>query len=294
MKSNEISIQSEKSNISKIVESSEIKSRVQLLCLGSEQKSKFLIAQFQNLLKASQNSEGKSKLHLCTPQSLGSAFLSTVELGLTVGGPTPLAYLIPYAKGDQTYCSLQISYRGYLLLARRAGISVFAKEVIEGDFFQCEFGLTPVLKHTPHFCATASESTITHFYAVATASDGLKVFDVFSKNQMLEHREKYSAQYRGWAQRQNRGGDPPLWVKEFCAMGKKTAIKSLISHSLPLGFEENEKIKYAFDSDGRVFDETKKDKSEFLSEEWVEPDCAPEQAPGKNSDFAAMLENKKN
>lgn len=87
----------------------------------------------------------------CSQVSLFAAVRQLVDLGLEPGGARGLAYLIPFG----TTCQLIIGYKGFILLAKRAGADIEARIVYENEYngksgaFELEFGLAPKLRHRP-------------------------------------------------------------------------------------------------------------------------------------------------
>ena len=72
------------------------------------------------------------KLFSCTKESLFQAMLDLSSVGLEPDNRH--AYLIPY----KNQCTLQIGYKGLLLMLRRNGVSVDSKIVCENDSFEVE------------------------------------------------------------------------------------------------------------------------------------------------------------
>ncbi len=151
----------------------------------------------------------------CTPGSFLGCVLSAAQLGLEIGGPLAQAYLIPF----KTECTLIVSYRGMLNLARRSGMvnAIYAHEVREGDRFVYRLGLNPTLEHDPADTADRDDKPITHVYAVAKLKDGEPVFIVLTKAQV----DKYRAR--------SRGASSGPWVTDYPAMALKTAVRRLFT-----------------------------------------------------------------
>lgn len=156
-----------------------------------------------------------SDLMKCSPGSFLGCVLSAAQLGLEIGGPLAQAYLIPY----KSECTLIVSYRGMINLARRSGLvtGIYAHEVREGDRFVYRLGLNPSLEHDPADVPDREEKPITHVYAVAKVKDADPVFVVLTRAQV----EKYRARSRA-------SGSGP-WVTDFTAMALKTAVRRLFT-----------------------------------------------------------------
>jgi recombination protein RecT len=155
------------------------------------------------------------ELMKCSPGSFLGCVLSAAQLGLEIGGPLAQAYLIPY----KTECTLIVSYRGMLNLARRSGMvtAIYAHEVREGDRFVYRLGLNPSLEHDPLDAPDREDKPITHVYAVAKLKDGEPVFIVLTRAQVEKFRKRSRA-----------GGSGP-WVSDFKAMALKTAVRRLFT-----------------------------------------------------------------
>ena len=154
-------------------------------------------------------------LMMCTPASFLGCVMSAAQLGLEIGGPYAHAYLIPY----KNECTLVISYRGMIELARRSGLvsAIYAYDVREGDDFDYELGLHPSLKHTPSTDPERESKKLTHVYAVAKLKEGEPVFVVLTWAQVQTYRNRSRAKNSG------------PWVTDTAAMALKTAVRRLFT-----------------------------------------------------------------
>lgn len=141
--------------------------------------------------------------------------MSASQLGLEIGGPLAQAYLLPF----KTECTLIISYRGMMNLARRSGAvsAIYAYDVREGDKFSYRLGLNPTIDHEPSDSPDREEKPITHVYAVAKLKDGEPIFTVLTRAQVEKYRKRSKA-----------ANDGP-WVSDYTAMALKTAIRRLFT-----------------------------------------------------------------
>lgn len=155
-----------------------------------------------------------TQLASCTPASFIGAVLNAAQLGLEPNTPLGQAYLIPYAGK----CTFQLGYRGMIELARRSGqiALIKAHEVYENDEFDYELGLDPKLRHIP---AKGDRGKVVSYYAFYKTKDGDFDFEVATRQEMEEHRRKYS-----------KARNSP-WVSEFDAMAKKTLIKRVLKYA---------------------------------------------------------------
>lgn len=71
----------------------------------------------------------------CEPKGLFTAALSAGQLGLSIVPQKGEAYMVPYGKD----ANLQIGYKGWLALAKSAGLEVNTFIVYEGDDFDAEY-----------------------------------------------------------------------------------------------------------------------------------------------------------
>lgn len=150
-----------------------------------------------------------------TPASFLGCVMSAAQLGLEIGGPYAHAYLIPY----KDECTLIISYRGMIELARRSGLvtAIYAYDVREGDAFDYALGLQPTLHHVPSPDVHREDKKITHVYAVAKLKDGEPIFIVLTWAQVMKYRERSRAKNSG------------PWVSDPGAMALKTAVRRLFT-----------------------------------------------------------------
>ncbi|PIX46124.1 MAG: hypothetical protein COZ56_00195 [Armatimonadetes bacterium CG_4_8_14_3_um_filter_58_9] len=156
------------------------------------------------------------KLELCTRSSLGGAMMNIVQAGLEVGGVRQQASLVPFKNGNtnEYECVAIIGYRGLEDASYSTGevLDIHADVVKVGDDFDYELGSNQRLVHKPKSGRTAE---ITHFYAYAHLKVGGFVFVVLTKEE-VDHTKSRS-----------RAKDDGPWVTDYCAMGKKTAIRRL-------------------------------------------------------------------
>lgn len=185
----------------------------------------------------------KSKaLAECTNDSLFDAFITCIETGLYPGSG---CHLIPY-KGKATF---QLDYRGCITLACRSSVADIDAFIIyekDRDNFIYRPGEEDAVQFTPDPFSEERGEPI-GAYVVSRLKDGHKKYRVFSKNDILKHREfsqswrkdqKDKTKYSPW-QPQN---DPQL------TMWLKTAIKQAVRF-LPLDAEEINDLQRAYEAD---------------------------------------------
>lgn len=156
----------------------------------------------------------------CTPASFIGAMLQAAALGLEPNTALGQAYLIPYNnyKSGNKEAQFQIGYRGLIELAHRSGDfkSIEAHVVYENDEFEYELGLEPKLKHKP---AMKNRGEIVWVYAVYKLQSGGYGFEVMSKEDINEHRKKYSK------------AKTSPWDTAWEGMAKKTVIKQALKYA---------------------------------------------------------------
>lgn len=163
----------------------------------------------------------------CTPASFIGAMLQAAALGLEPNTPLGQAYLIPYDRYDKKSrryfkeAQFQLGYRGMIELAHRSGefMSIEAHIVYENDEFDYELGLEPKLKHKP---ALHNKGEMQWVYAIYKLKSGGYGFEVMSREDIVNHMEKYS---------KAAGSEYSPWSKNFEAMAKKTVIKQALKYA---------------------------------------------------------------
>lgn len=158
------------------------------------------------------------KLGQCTQESFLGALMTCAQLGLEPG-PLGEAYLVPYGN----VVTFIPGYRGLIKLAYQSGQlqNIDAHVVHDGDDFEYEYGLTPVLRHRP---ARGNPGATIAVYAVATLKDGGSAFVVMSVDDVEAIRAR------------SRAGKNGPWVTDWDAMARKSCIKQLVKF-LPLSTE---------------------------------------------------------
>lgn len=176
----------------------------------------------------------------CTPISFLGSLMNAAQLGLEPNTPLGQAYLIPYwntRKGVRE-CQFQIGYKGLLDLAYRNQMvqTIQAHTVYEGDTFEYSLGLDEKLHHVP---AMSGRGKPIAYYAFYRLQNGGYGFQVMSREDVEEHRQKYS-------QAAKKGQTSP-WDIAFDEMAKKTVIKRLLKYA-PIKSD----LQYALSTDEQV------------------------------------------
>lgn len=179
----------------------------------------------------------------CTPQSVLNAAMTFAVLGLPVDGATGQGFLIPFKRQAQAV----IGYRGYNTLGARAGLTIMAGTVREGDTFLYELGSQGFVKHIP---ILGNRGRIQAFWAVAVANDRPPVISLLALEDVLAIKASSAAV---------KSGKPTPWNDPeigFPAMGEKSARRRL-TRSTPLridvpAYHLAARMEEAFDEQGKL------------------------------------------
>ncbi len=155
-------------------------------------------------------------------QSLINAALSASVLGLECDGYTGQAFLIPFKSKVQ----LIVGYKGYNTLAARAGWTINAAIVREGDEFEFELGSRAFIGHRPKL-GNESKRKIIGAWAAATAAGRAPIIQrPLSIDEILAIKAKSP----GARKPDSPWNDPAIG---FPAMAEKSA-KRRLARSMPL------------------------------------------------------------
>ncbi|MFM9368163.1 recombinase RecT [Streptomyces sp. Da 82-17] len=212
-----------------------------------------------------------------TPESFAGALMTCAALGLEPGGVSGEAYLLPFwNKKIRAYeVQLVVGYQGMIRLFWQhplaAGLDTHT--VHEGDDFDYEYGLTPVLRHRP---ALTNRGAVTGYYAVARLTNGGSAFVVLSVEDVEAIRKRSKAKDFG------------PWSTDYDAMARKTCIRQLFK-LLPKSAE----LARAVAHDGTVRRDTTPDgldvPGEYLEGEVVEPQRLEDVRPESGEDVPAQF-----
>lgn len=183
------------------------------------------------------------QLQACNHMSFLAALMQSAQLGLEPNTPLGQAYIIPYG----TEAQFQIGYQGLLALAYRTGEykAISAHAVYENDEFEYEYGLHPYIKHKP---AKKPQGEPVYYYAVYHLQNGGYGFAVMSREEIEEHRNRYSPSW-------NKGKSSP-WKTNFDDMALKTVLKRALKYA-----PKTAEIAVAMAADETVKDEIAEDMS---------------------------------
>ncbi len=108
-----------------------------------------------------------------------------------------------------------------ITLAYRSGkvTDIWAADVRENDEFRYELGLNPILEHKP---VLKDRGDVIAYYAVWHTKDGGHGFAVMSREDILEHKNRFS--------KADQAGFSP-WSTNFDEMAKKTVLKKALKYA---------------------------------------------------------------
>jgi recombination protein RecT len=121
------------------------------------------------------------------PTSLFASVVLCAQLGLMPSSQLGQFYFsVDKSDAKGYYVNPIIGYQGLISILLRSGeiISISGESVHEGDIFEYELGLNPILKHIPED-PIRNAFTLTHVYCVATFKNGTKSFKVMTRGELL-------------------------------------------------------------------------------------------------------------
>ena len=164
------------------------------------------------------------KLLECSPESLLGCVIQSAQLGLMPDGILGEAHLIPFwnSKKGAFECQFIPGYKGLVSLAFRSGqVSTFQGRVVyDSDFFEYEYGIDDKLIHRP----SGKMGTVTHAYAVLKYSNGGRMFEVMTVDEINYIRDT-SANYK--TAKKYGTEAQSVWQTYYEAMAIKTVIRKL-------------------------------------------------------------------
>lgn len=167
------------------------------------------------------------KLLECDQLSFLGSIVQAAQLGLEPGSGLGQCWLVPYWNKKKNYheVQFQIGYKGYIDLGYRSPLvgHPSARVVRKGDHFKYEYGTNEFIEHRVAEDG-GDQREVTHYYAVVFLTNGTKIFEVMTKREMDEHREKYT----------NEKSD--AWRDDYDEMAKKTVIRKAYKYA-PVSIE---------------------------------------------------------
>lgn len=159
----------------------------------------------------------------CEPLSLVRATFKMATLGLR---PGETCDIVPTKKGKRDLAECWIRVKGVVDLAVRAKAIQFAKTlpIADGDDWSFE---DDVLRHRPRVSPKQDGSNVTHMAAMIILPSGIKVWELWPRERIIEHRDKHAKNlsYEG------RPNISSPWHKDPLPMWGKTVLKSLLRYA---------------------------------------------------------------
>lgn len=206
------------------------------------------------------------QLQRCTPESIYLALLACAQLGLEPGRLRQQAFIVPYKAEAQ----FQMGWRGYVALAKRAGITLRGQPVFRNDELDLDFGhAEPTISHGP---ALGDRGPLIGAYALAVFQYRLTDIEWMSLGDL----EKVKAHA-------TRGGrSTPAWDDWDTEMHRKAPLRRL-GKRLPLSEEWS--IAAALDDSGGDF----KQYRETLEAVGIAEAITEQPSPSESGRLAAEL-----
>lgn len=153
-------------------------------------------------------------------ESLLLAVLSVAEMGLLPNGAGG-AHLVPFNDKESGKRKVQyiVDWRGLIKMALRSGQlrAAWAHPVYEGDEFAYILGDRPMISHKPTL-EPSTRGNITHAYAVLHLTNGERVFEVMTIDEIEGIRKR------------SRAKDAGPWVSDYVEMVRKTPIRRIFKY----------------------------------------------------------------
>lgn len=128
----------------------------------------------------------------CEPLSMVRAVYKVAALGLRIG---ETADLVPTKKGGRQLAECWVRVKGTVELAIRSGAVQFVREgfVVDGDEFEHEERADGThFRHRSHGTPALDASNVTHVYAIVTLKSGARIYEVWTRERVLAHKQKYA------------------------------------------------------------------------------------------------------
>ncbi len=157
-----------------------------------------------------------------SPSTMYASILFIAEVGLSPDEAIGEAFLYSFYNKDTKKKEIKpiIGYHGIIKILLRSGSikTIDTNCVFDGDVFEYELGLNPILKHIPNHDTPRNSNTFKYAYSVARTSGGETIFRVMSKNEIIAVRDMAKITNYMYF---NDKKDPNFW------MPQKTILKQL-------------------------------------------------------------------
>jgi phage RecT family recombinase len=167
----------------------------------------------------------------CEPLSMVRAVYKVAALGLRIGETVDL---VPTKKGSRNLAEAWIRVKGTVELAIRSGAVQFVREgfVVDGDEFEHEERADGThFRHKSHGTPALDAGNVSHVYAIVTLRSGARIYEVWTRERVLAHKQKYAKNLR----------DTSPWNTHPLGMWAKCVVRAALRFA-PLSPEVREAI----------------------------------------------------
>lgn len=186
------------------------------------------------------SADAQGQLSECTPESVARAIVMSALSGLFPGGPRPDVWLIPRRnkeRDNQLEVNWQMSFRGYIRLARRAGWELEPVLVYSGEEFKIEEGDTPRVTHVRNLDLPKTWEAIRYVYV-----------RVYPQGKRSEARIAYLTKEEVLKRRRKAQSDK-IWAEWPLEMTYKTIVSYAGNREL---FPTDDPARYAMEASERT------------------------------------------
>ncbi len=169
------------------------------------------------LMAASKLCSEDKDLQKANPEEVLKCVIDIASLGLEVGTLNQYAYILPY-KGKLTPV---IDYKGYQLLASRAGASIKSRVIYKADTFEVKYGLKDEIYHVPDVFGSRDDKDVIGVYAIVTLPNGHYHIEIMSREEVECIKELSPSA----------SSPHSPWIKHYAAMARKTVIRRAFKYT---------------------------------------------------------------
>lgn len=169
-----------------------------------------------------------AQIHQCVPASVARCLFMTLLTGLSPGGVNPTCYLLPRfnKKAGGLELNWQVSHRGLVQLASRAGYGCRPVSVHEGDDFELDLSAIRPPPHRPAAGVRDWDNLLGAYVVIYRLDTGIIIgWDYMTKQQIEARRTQSDAWKRGQKQGAQDWERSSPWYQWPVEMALKTVIK---------------------------------------------------------------------
>lgn len=187
-------------------------------------------------------------LSKCPPKTILSSAVIAATLDLPIDKNLGFSAIVPYYNNrtKQFEASFQMMYKGFVQLAIRSGQyknilveTVYKDEIKSYNPFKGEVEFTPHEEWEIRYKDEVLKEEIAGFYAYFKLMNGFEKVLYIDLKSMEKHARKYSNAYKNDIKK---NWTSSMWSSDFESMGKKTALKQLISKFGLMSIEMQEAV----------------------------------------------------